>query len=122
MTFKNLLVIKAVVCLGFAILFLLAPGQLFELFGVTLSEGGTFPAREYGAALAGTMMLTWFAREMAQSEARRPILLHLLVYDVIGFIVTVIYLFSGILNPLGWGPAVIYLFFSVGSGYLLAKK
>jgi len=119
--FKNLLMIKAVVCLAFAVLFLLAPTQLFELFGVSLTTGGTFPAREYGAALAGTMMLTWFAREMAESEARRPILLHLLVYDVIGFVATVVYLLSGVLNPLGWGPAAIYLFFTAGSGYLLAK-
>jgi hypothetical protein len=122
MTFKNLLIIKAVVCLAFAILFLLAPTWLFELFGVTLSVGGTFPAREYGAALAGAMMLTWFAREMAESEARRPILMYLLVYDIIGFIATTVYILSGVLNPLGWGPAAIYLFFTVGSGYLLAKK
>lgn len=122
MSFKNVLIIKAVVCLAFALLFLLIPGTLFELFGVTLTEGGTFPAREYGAALAGTMMLTWFAREMADSEARRPILLHLLVYDAIGFVVTVIYILSGVLNFLGWGPAVIYLFFTAGSGYLLVKK
>lgn len=122
MTFKNLLIIKAIVCLAFAVLFLLAPSWLFELFGVTLDVGGTFPAREYGAALAGTMMLTWFAREMAASDARRPILLHLLIYDAIGFVVTVIYLLSGVLNWLGWGPAAIYLFFTVGSGYLLVRR
>ena len=122
MTFKNLLIAKAIVCLAFAVLFLAAPTFLFELFGVTLSVGGTFPAREYGAALAGTMMLTWFARGMVGSEARKPILLHLLVYDIIGFVVTVIYLLNGVLNPLGWGPAAIYLFFTAGSAYLLTKK
>jgi hypothetical protein len=122
MSFKNLLIFKAIVCLVFAILFLFVPVWMFELFGVNLSQGGTFPAREYGAALAGTMMLTWFARDMAASKARRPILLHLLVYDAIGFVVTVIYLLSGVLNWLGWGPAAIYLFFTVGSGYLLMKE
>lgn len=121
MSFKTLLIIKAVVCLAFALLFLLAPTMLFELFGVSLAVGGTFPAREYGAALAGTMMLTWFAKEMSASEARRPILLHLLVYDAIGFVVTVIYILSGVLNFLGWGPAAIYLFFTAGSAYLLAR-
>jgi hypothetical protein len=67
MTFKMLLALKAVVCLAFAIPFLLAPAALFELFGVTLSDGGTFAAREYGAALAGMVLLTWFAREMTDS-------------------------------------------------------
>lgn len=122
MTFKTLLVLKAIVCLAFAVPFLLAPAALFELFGVTLSGGGTFPAREYGAALVGMVLLTWFAREMADSDARRPILLHLFVYDAIGFAVTVTYIASGVLNALGWGPAVVYLFFAGGSGYLLAQR
>lgn len=122
MSFKNVLIAKAVVCLAFAILFLIAPTALFQLFGVSLSIGGTFPAREYGAALAGTMMLTWFARGMANTEARKPILLHLLIYDAIGFVVTVIYIINGVLNFLGWGPAAIYLFFTIGSGYLLLRK
>ncbi len=122
LTFKNLLISKAVVCFGFAVLFLLVPVPLFKLFGVSLTIGGSFPAREYGAALAGTMMLTWFARDMVKSPVRRPILLHLFVYDAIGLVVTVIYLSLGVLNPLGLGPAAIYLFFAIGSGYLLLKK
>jgi hypothetical protein len=122
MTFRKLLVLKAIVCLVFAVPFLFAPAALFELFGVTLSAGGTFPAREYGAALAGMVLLTWFAREMADSAARRPILLHLFVYDAIGFAVTMIYIASGVLNALGWGPAAVYLFFAVGSGYLLTER
>jgi hypothetical protein len=122
MSFKNVLIAKAVVCLAFAILFLLAPAALFQLFGVSLSIGGTFPAREYGAALAGTMMLTWFARGMGNTPARKPILLHLLVYDAIGFMVTVIYIINGVLNFLGWGPAAIYLFFTIGPAYLLLRK
>jgi hypothetical protein len=122
MTFTKLLVLKAIVCVAFAVPFLLAPATLFELFGVTLSEGGTFPAREYGAALAGTALLTWFARDMAESTARRPILLHLFVYDAIGFAVTVTYIASGVLNAVGWGPAVVYLFFAVGSGYFLVER
>lgn len=122
MSFKNVLTMKAVVCLAFAILFLIAPAPLFQLFGVSLSTGSTFPAREYGAALAGTMMLTWFARGMGSSEARKPILLHLLVYDAIGFVVTVIYILNGVLNFLGWGPAAIYLFFTIGPAYLLLRE
>jgi hypothetical protein len=122
MTFRNLLTMKAIVCLVFAVLFLFAPVALFGLLGMTLNVEGTFPAREYGAALTGTMLLTWFARDMGESEARRPILLFLLVYDAIGFVVTVIYILSGVLNPLGWGPAAVYLFFTVGSGYLLARN
>lgn len=122
MTFKTLLIIKAVVCLGFGILLLFAPGALLGLLGTSLGPGGTFAARVYGASLFGTLMLTWFARNAAQSEARRPILLHLFVYDAIGFVVTTLAVISAVLNPLGWAIVAVYLFFTLGSGYLLAKK
>ncbi len=122
MTFKTLMIIKAVVCLFFGTLLLLAPGALLGFLGASLGPAGTFTARVYGAALFGTMMLTWFARNAAGSEARRPILLDLFVYDAIGFIVTLLVVISGVLNALGWGIVAVYLFFALGSGYLLTKR
>jgi len=122
MSFKTLLVIKALVCLGFGILLLAVPGSLFNILGATLGEAGTFTAREYAAAMFGILMLTWFARNVIAPDARRAILLHLLVYDAIGFVVTLLVTLSGVLNPLGWGIAVVYLFFTLGSGYLLVAK
>jgi hypothetical protein len=80
---------------------------------------GVFTAREYGAALVGTLLLTWFARSVKASDARRAILLDLLVYDAIGVVVTVHVVVSGVLNALGWAIVAVYLFFAVGSGYLL---
>ena len=122
MSFKTLLVIKALVCLGFGILLLAVPGSLLNVMGATLGAAGAFTAREYAAAMFGTLMLTWFARNVTASDARRAILLHLLVYDAIGFVVTLLVTLSGVLNPLGWGIAVVYLFFTLGSGYLLVAK
>lgn len=119
MTFRTLLVIKAIVCLFFGPILLFVPGLLFALLGASLGAGGTFPAREYGAALFGTMVLTWFARNVAEARARHAILLDLFVYDGIAFVVTLLTVLSGVLNPLGWGIAVVYLFFTLGSGYLL---
>ncbi|MFC1682940.1 hypothetical protein ACFL0G_01865 [Candidatus Zixiibacteriota bacterium] len=122
MTFKTLLVIKALVCLVFGIMLLAVPGALLNILGATLGAAGTFTAREYAAAMFGTLMLTWFARNVVATDARRAILLHLLVYDAIGFIVTLLVTLSGVLNPLGWGIVVVYLFFTLGSGYLLLAK
>jgi len=120
--FKTLLVIKALVCLLFGILLLAVPGSLLNILGNTLGPAGTFMAREYAAAMFGTLMLTWFARNVVASDARRAILLHLLVYDAIGFVVTLLVTLSGVLNPLGWGIVIVYLFFTLGSGYLLMTR
>jgi len=119
MAFRTLLVIKAVVCLFFGPILLFVPGLLFNLLGASLGAGGTFTARIYGAAVFGTMVLTWLARNAAETRARHAILLDLFVYDGIGFVVTLLSVVSGVLNPLSWGIAVVYLFFTLGSGYLL---
>jgi hypothetical protein len=122
MTFRILLVIKAVVCLVFGLFLLLAPGALLNLLGATLNDGGTFTAREYGAALIGTLLLTWFAKNVKAPDARAAILLDLFVYDLIGVIITSSVVISGVLNVLGWSIVVVYLFFTMGSGYLLVKE
>jgi hypothetical protein len=121
MNFKNLMVIKALVCLTFGILMLAIPYQLLSIFGATLSDGGMFTAREYGASLFGNLFLCWFAKNAAESDARRAIILALFVYDLIAFIMTVITVISGVLNPLGWSIVFIYLFFTLGFGYFLVK-
>lgn len=122
MNFKNLMIIKALVCLTFGILMLAIPDKLFSLFGVTLSAGGMFPAREYGAALFGNLILCWFAKDSKESDARRAIILALFVYDLIGFIATTLTVIGGDLNVLGWLVVFVYLFFTLGFGYYLVNS
>jgi hypothetical protein len=122
MTFRTLLIIKAVVCLVFGLFLLLAPVVLLDLLGTALNDGGTFTAREYGAALIGTLLLTWFAKDVKAADARGAILLDLLIYDFIGMVVTSSVVLSGVLNVLALAIVVVYLFFTVGSGYLLLKE
>jgi hypothetical protein len=116
---QTLMILKAVVCLVLGVPILLATVFTYSLFGASLNAGGVFAAREYGASLMGNMLLTWFARSATASEARRAIILGLCVYDAIGFVVTLIAQLSGVLGPLGWFAAVIYLFFALGFGYFL---
>jgi hypothetical protein len=53
------------------------------------------------------------------SIARLAIIRALFVYDAIGVVVTLMALFAGILNALGWLVVAIYLFFTVGFGYFM---
>jgi hypothetical protein len=122
MSYKSIMVIKAVVCLIFGIFLIAVPGTLFGILGITLTPGGAFPAREYAAALFGNLMLTWFARNAAASDARRVIILGLFVYDAIGFVVSLLAVLSGLLNPLGWFVVAVYLFFTITFGYLMTAK
>lgn len=119
MSFKNLMITKAVVCLGFGPLLLFLPGPLLNLLGAPLDAGAALTAREYGAALIGNLMLTWFARGAGESVARRAIILHLFVYDAIACVATLIIQLTGGLSLLGWSIIAVYLFFAMGFGRLL---
>ena len=122
MKFKTLMVIKAVVCLGFGPLLLFLPGPLLTLLGSSFGPGAALTAREYGAALIGNLMLTWFARNAEESVVRRAIILDLFVYDAIALVATLLIQLSGGLNLLGWGIVAVYLFFTVGFGYFLLPQ
>lgn len=122
MKLKHLMVISTIVCIGFGIALLAIPGTLVSLYGVVLGAGGIFIARLYGASLCGNLLLTWFARNAADSDARQAIILDLLVYDAIGLVVALIFQLSGGMNILGWSIVAIYLFFTLGYGYFYLAK
>ena len=122
MKLKTLLIIKALVCLCLGIPILLVPSFMYSIFGATLAAGGVFAAREYGASMIGNLMLTWFARNSQESDARWAIILALFVYDAIGFVVTLIAIISGALNPLAWLIVALYLLLALGFGYFLLQK
>ena len=122
MKLKTLLIIKAAVCLCLGLSILIAPDFIYSIFGAALAAGGAFAAREYAASIMGNLMLTWFARNSQESDARWAIVLALCVYDAVGFIVTLIAMFTGVLNSLGWLIVLLYLFFAVGFGYFLIPR
>jgi hypothetical protein len=122
MKLKTLLIIKAIVCLCLGVPILLVPNLIYSIFGATLAAGGVFAAREYGASMMGNLMLTWFARNSQESDARWAIILALFVYDAIGVIVTLVAILSGALNPLAWLVVALYLFLALGFGYFLFSK
>jgi hypothetical protein len=122
MKFQTLMIIKAVVCMALGLPILLVPAFFYSLFGTTLGPGGAVAAQEYGAALMGTLMITWFARSAPASDTRRAIALGYCVYDAFGFVILLVATLTGVINPLGWFPVVIYLFFTLGFGYFTIKS
>ncbi len=122
MKFKTVMIIKSIVCLGFGPLLLFVPGWLLNLLGTSFDPGAAFTGRLYGAALIGNLLLTWLARNAEESTARRAIIWNLFIYDAIGLVVTLIILLSGGLGFLSWGIVAVYLFFTLGFGFLLFPK
>jgi hypothetical protein len=122
MKFKTVMIIKAIVCLGFGPLLLFVPGWLLNLLGTSYGPGAALTAREYGAALIGNLLLTWLGRNAEDSVARRAIIWNLFTYDAIALVATLVIQLSGGLNLLGWGIVAVYLFFTITFGYLLLPQ
>lgn len=122
MSLKVVMIIKAVVCLGFAPLLLFVPGPLLTLLGSSYGPGAAITAREYGAALVGNLLLAWFARKAEDSAARRAIVLGLFAYDAVALAAMLAIQIRGGMNWLGWGVVAIYLFFTIGFGLFLVPR
>jgi hypothetical protein len=122
MNYKTLMIIKCLVCLGFGPLLLFFPGKLLSLLGAPFGLGAAIMAREYGSALVGNTLLTWFARNADPSSARKAIIIYLFVYDAVALVAITVMQLQGAMNSLGWGIVAVYLFFTFGFGYLLLKE
>ena len=117
MKLSMLFTITAIVTVAFGLAFVLAAPTLMSLYGITLSAGGLIVARLFGAALLGYAVLTWFARNARDSDARQAIVLALFIGDAMGFIVALLGQLSGAVNTLGWSTVAIYLLLALGCGY-----
>ena len=122
MSLKNVMICKAIICLGFGIPMLLVPAMLMSLYGLQLDSNGVMMARLYGGALFGTMLLTWFARNDEGSMALRAAVLYMFIYNGINFVVTLTATLTGVMNAFGWSAVIIYLFFTLGFGFHQFKK
>ena len=122
MKLSNLMVINAIVAGIFGVGFVVAPGPLAALYGVTGTAPLNFVAQLYGSSLIAFAMITWAARNASASEARKAIVLGLLVGDAIALVVCLIAQVGNVINHLGWLTVVIYLFLTLGFGYFQFAK
>jgi hypothetical protein len=117
MKLRNLFILNAVVALGFGIGFLVIPGTMWELYGVTPGSGVNLAGQFFAVELIAVGLLSWLVRNVSDAAALQAITLALLVADVIGLIVSLIGIFSGVFNAMGWSAVVIYLGLSLGYAY-----
>ena len=117
MKLSALMVINAIVAVVFGLGFVLVPGQVVSLYGITADAPIQYVGQLFGAALLAFAALTWTARNVPDSEARRAILLALFIGDAFGFIVALIGQLGGVVTALGWSTVVIYLLLAIGFGY-----
>jgi len=127
MTFKLICIINSVLAFGFGIAFVIAAEPTMAMYATEgapgLTPGGLLTANLLGAAFIGFGVVSFQARDAADSVARRAIALGFVVGNVIGAVMTILGINSGASNALGWSTVAIYALLAAGFGITgLAKS
>jgi hypothetical protein len=117
MNLRNLLILNTLIPLIYGISYQLAPEAVLSLYGVTQGSGATLLARLFGAALIGIGLLSFFSRNVKDTEAQRAIIRSMLVYDVIGIIICVHGTVTGVMSAVGWTGVAVFLILGLGFAY-----
>ncbi|MCK5317018.1 MAG: hypothetical protein KAJ55_03845 [Anaerolineales bacterium] len=122
MKLSTLMIINAVVTAVFGVSFVLVPGQIASIYGVEASAILKYVGQLLGTAMVGFAVLTWSARNAADSQARRAIVLALFIGNAVGFVVALIGQLNNVVGALGWSSVAIYLLLALGFGYFQFAK
>jgi uncharacterized RDD family membrane protein YckC len=74
-------------------------------------------ARLYGATLLMAAIIYWLSGTAAPSNARRALVTGALVSNVLGGLVGILNIMSGVYNSLLWVSILIWLLFALGFAY-----
>lgn len=122
MKLSSLMITSTFVAGPIGVGFVLLPGDLFSLYGVTASAPLNYTGQLFGGCLLMVAVLAWRARYATDSVARRAIILSFFIGDAIGFSVALIAQLGGVVNALGWSTVLIYFLLAVGYGYFQFMK
>jgi len=122
MRLSSFLIFNAVIALVFGIGFVLVPGTMATLYGMTAGPEVNLAGQFFGVELIAVGLLCWLARNVSDSAAQRAMILAFLIADVIGLIVSIMGTLSGVFNAVGWSAVVIYLVLSLGFAYFQFMK
>lgn len=118
MTLRNIFLINVIVALILALALLLGPTYVLTAFGLRTGPSENVVAQLFGAALLAPAMLAWFAKDVADPDATRGIVLSFLVSDIAAFVVALLATLAKTMKPAGWTLAIVFLFFVLSYGYL----
>jgi hypothetical protein len=122
MKLKILFIINAIVAFVFGVAFAIIPTQVYSLYSIEAGAGLNYMGQLFGAALIGFGLIAWLARNAADSDSRRAIILAFFIASGIGFVIALIGQLNDVIGSLGWLTVAIYLLLTVGFGYFQFSK
>jgi len=113
------LAIAAAIAIIYGVGFILVPGFVLTIYGMTADAALSLMARYFGLTLLGMGLITWLVRETTDGKALRGLLTGLSVQGVIGLLVSIWGTVNGTMNGMGWSGVLIYAILLAGYLYCL---
>jgi hypothetical protein len=117
MTPLRLFILNGLIAAGYGIALLVGTGPILDLYGISPSPEASFMARWFGLGLLANGLITWLAREAAESDAGRAISFALTITYGFGVVLALLGTLFGPFNALGWIAVGLNLLLALGFGY-----
>ncbi len=121
MKIKSIMGLKGIFGIFLGLGFLFFTQTVMSLFGMNINTGGIVAIRLLGQMYLLMALLLWFCRKTSEATTKNAFAISITIGDAIGAIVCLMAVLSGTINSLGWLPASIYLFFTIGFGYFIVR-
>jgi hypothetical protein len=114
MKLSVLFIITAIIAIVFGVVFVIIPGPVYSLYGIESNMMLDYMGRLFGSALIVVGLISWMARNAANSDARKAIIFSFFIGDTIGFVIALIGQLNEVVNALGWLTVIIYFLLALG--------
>jgi len=123
MKVKPVFVVNSILAFLFGIGFMVIPAFLLNMIGFSIDADGPLLMRFFGILIFGISILTYSARNIEDSNARKSIILFLfVVYTLMPIFHIAGQVFFNKGNIMLWSVNVIHIAFAVIYAYFLFKK
>jgi hypothetical protein len=120
MNAKTFLTISAIIAVLFGLAFVLVPTAAGSIYGMPPEPHTALTLQFFGSVLITIAVVNWFAKDFADWEAVRGVLIANAIGDAVGGGLTLLGMFQGLINSMGWTSTIIYALLLIGSLYCLA--
>lgn len=120
MKLSTFLAATGIVALLFGLAFLLAPAISIKPYGTPTDPHNLLQARYFGSALCALGAIAFLGRHLQDDRSLKVILQGIAVSSVLGGLVALQGVLSGLQTAIGWSSVLIYGLLLAGAGYFLA--
>ncbi len=118
MRLRTLFLLGMILSFLFALGLLLGPAIILKFFGLTGSATEVVLAQLIGAGLIGIGILSWFAKDFADSGALQGTVISMFIASAVAFVVSLLAILSkAVKGGNAWIPVILFFLFAIGLAY-----